>query len=85
LARILATHRFARYVERPIFVGLNGWSGSNCDVSQFGGHAYHGTPPTDALAQLRDALLQTENCGFAQVRGDQQELGVISIKVVHPH
>jgi len=40
-----------------------------------GGHAYHATMPTDALAALRDVMLETEGYGFARVCAEQQELG----------
>ena len=40
-----------------------------------GGHAYHATMPTDALASLRDVMLETEAYGFARVRNEQLELG----------
>jgi aspartate aminotransferase-like enzyme len=40
-----------------------------------GGHAYHATMPTDALVRLRDAMQETERCGFDRVRAQQQELG----------
>lgn len=40
-----------------------------------GGHAYHATMPTDALAKFRDTLLETEAYGFAKVRQEQIELG----------
>jgi aspartate aminotransferase-like enzyme len=40
-----------------------------------GGHAYHATLPTDALAHLRDAMKETEAFGFAKARAAQQELG----------
>ncbi|WP_300321782.1 alanine--glyoxylate aminotransferase family protein [Accumulibacter sp.] len=40
-----------------------------------GGHAYHATMPTDALAALRDVMVETENYGFDRVRREQQELG----------
>jgi len=40
-----------------------------------GGHAYHATMPTDALATLRDIMLETEAYGFAKVCAEQQELG----------
>ena len=32
-----------------------------------GGHAYHATMPTDALAAMRDVMLETEAYGFARV------------------
>jgi len=40
-----------------------------------GAHAYHATMPTDALAVLRDVMLETESYGFERVRKEQQELG----------
>jgi aspartate aminotransferase-like enzyme len=40
-----------------------------------GGHAYHATMPTDALAELRDVMLETEAYGFARVCAEQHELG----------
>ena len=40
-----------------------------------GGHAYHATMPTDALKKFRDVMLETEECGFDNVRASQQELG----------
>jgi len=40
-----------------------------------GGHAYHATMPTDALARFRDVMKETEAYGFAKVRAEQQELG----------
>jgi aspartate aminotransferase-like enzyme len=40
-----------------------------------GGHAYHATMPTDALAGLRDVMLETERYGFDKVHREQQELG----------
>lgn len=40
-----------------------------------GGHAYHATMPTDALAALRDVMLETEAYGFEKVCHEQQELG----------
>jgi len=40
-----------------------------------GGHAYHATLPTDALARTRDAMLETRACGLEALRSAQQELG----------
>jgi aspartate aminotransferase-like enzyme len=40
-----------------------------------GGHAYHATMPTDALAKVRDVMAETQRYGFAKVRAEQQELG----------
>ncbi|HCP79097.1 MAG TPA: aminotransferase, partial [Pusillimonas sp.] len=40
-----------------------------------GGHAYHATMPTDALAILRNAIAQTESEGLALAKNRQQALG----------
>jgi aspartate aminotransferase-like enzyme len=40
-----------------------------------GGHAYHTTMPTDALARLRDVMQETRAYGFEKVRQEQMELG----------
>lgn len=40
-----------------------------------GGHAYHATLPTDALAKFRDAMLETQSYGFDKVCNEQIELG----------
>ncbi len=40
-----------------------------------GGHAYHATMPSDALARFRDVMLETRGYGFEQLRSQQQELG----------
>ncbi|OZB58502.1 MAG: class V aminotransferase [Lysobacterales bacterium 14-68-21] len=40
-----------------------------------GGFAYHATLPTDALAQLRDAMVETMGMGLERARDAQRELG----------
>jgi aspartate aminotransferase-like enzyme len=40
-----------------------------------GGHAYHATPPTDALVALRKVMLEAEAYGFEKLRVAQVELG----------
>ncbi len=40
-----------------------------------GGHAYHATLPTDALARVRDVMFETRAYGFDKVRDEQQQLG----------
>jgi aspartate aminotransferase-like enzyme len=40
-----------------------------------GGHAYHATMPTDALARLRDVMVEAENHGFEKLCAAQLELG----------
>lgn len=45
------------------------------EAYEAGGHAYHATMPTDALAGVRDVMLETELYGFDKVRQEQWELG----------
>lgn len=45
------------------------------EAYESGGHAYHATMPTDALAQVRNVMLETEAYGFDKVRAEQWELG----------
>jgi aspartate aminotransferase-like enzyme len=40
-----------------------------------GGFAYHATLPTDALVQLRDAMVETMDLGLENARNAQRELG----------
>jgi aspartate aminotransferase-like enzyme len=40
-----------------------------------GGHAYHATLPSDALARFRDVMLETQAYGFDKIRDQQLELG----------
>jgi len=40
-----------------------------------GGHAYHATLPTDALAHTRDAMLESRAHGWEKLRAEQIELG----------
>jgi aspartate aminotransferase-like enzyme len=40
-----------------------------------GGHAYHATMPTDALAVCRDVMKEAENYGLDKLRAEQQALG----------
>ncbi|MEE3258888.1 MAG: aminotransferase class V-fold PLP-dependent enzyme [Candidatus Latescibacterota bacterium] len=55
-----------------------------CDLSKWldimaayenGGHAYHATMPTDALAIFRAVMQEIEAIGFGTVKAQQQELG----------
>ena len=45
------------------------------EAYEAGGHAYHATLPTDALARNRDAMLETRDYGFEKLRAEQIELG----------
>ena len=40
-----------------------------------GAHAYHSTMPTDSLTRVRDAMLETQACGFEKLRTQQNDLG----------
>ncbi len=45
------------------------------ETYESGGHAYHATMPTDALARTRDAMLETRACGFERLCSAQHDLG----------
>ncbi|OJX06426.1 MAG: class V aminotransferase [Burkholderiales bacterium 70-64] len=45
------------------------------EAYEAGGHAYYATLPTDALARVRDAMLETRRHGFGKARAEQQALG----------
>lgn len=47
-----------------------------------GGHAYHATMPTDALARTRDAMLETRAYGFERLRAEQLELGAAARRML---
>jgi aspartate aminotransferase-like enzyme len=53
---------------------LNKWL-QIMETFEGGGHAYHTTMPTDALARLRDVMDETRAYGFEKVRSEQIELG----------
>jgi aspartate aminotransferase-like enzyme len=45
------------------------------ETYEAGGHVYHTTMPTDALARTRDVMLETRARGFEALRQQQVELG----------
>ena len=45
------------------------------EAYEAGGHAYHTTLPTDALARTRDVMRETQARGWATLRAQQQALG----------
>ncbi len=55
-------------------IDLKKWL-SIMEAYEKGGHAYHGTMPTDSLTRLRDAMVDTERFGFDRAREAQIELG----------
>lgn len=50
-----------------------------------GGHAYHGTLPTDTLATLRDVMKETVDYGIEKVREEQWELGTRIRELLNAH
>lgn len=65
-------------------VGVTSSSSFACDLGKWheimqayenGGHAYHATMPTDALAVCRDVMREAESYGLEKLRSEQQELG----------
>lgn len=45
------------------------------ETYEAGGHVYHTTMPTDALARLREVMQETRAYGFDKVKAEQVELG----------
>ncbi len=45
------------------------------EAYEAGGHAYHATLPTDAIARFRDAVRETSDFGFERARSAQRALG----------
>jgi aspartate aminotransferase-like enzyme len=45
------------------------------EAYESGGHMYHATMPTDALLQLRDAMLEAQTRGLEALSAAQSELG----------
>jgi len=50
-----------------------------------GGHAYHATMPTEAIARLARAAAETESFGFERAKRAQQELGERVRRVLVDH
>jgi aspartate aminotransferase-like enzyme len=53
---------------------LKKWS-AIMDAYLKGGHAYHATMPTDALAKVCEVMKEAEAYGFEKLRAEQAELG----------
>ncbi len=53
---------------------LKKWLGI-METYEKGGHAYHATMPTDALAHMREVMLESERYGFERLRAEQIALG----------
>ncbi len=50
-----------------------------------GGHAYHTTLPTDALAATRDVMLESRAYGFERLRAEQWDLGTRVREMLEQH
>jgi len=70
----LAEARLAETTSNSFAVDLKKWRAIMA-AYEGGGHAYHATMPTDAIAGFRDAMLETKAMGFAEAKAAQWELG----------
>jgi aspartate aminotransferase-like enzyme len=69
-----ARARVAQTASTSFAADLNKWLQIMAAYTA-GGHAYHATLPTDALIQLRDAILEAEAVGFSALEEAQWLLG----------
>lgn len=69
-----ATERVKATQSSSFAADLGRWLGI-MEAYEGGGHAYHATLPTDALAAFADAVAATEAFGFAAARTAQLKLG----------
>ncbi|HUN94132.1 MAG TPA: aminotransferase class V-fold PLP-dependent enzyme [Burkholderiaceae bacterium] len=69
-----AHQAIANTTSTSFAVDLKKWL-SIMEAYEKGGHAYHATMPTDALARTRDQMLETREAGFEKLRAQQVELG----------
>jgi aspartate aminotransferase-like enzyme len=69
-----ASERLAATTSSSFAADLRKWR-QIMEAYENGGHAYHATMPTDALARVRDMMLETERDGFETTRARQLELG----------
>ena len=69
-----AEGRLADTVSDSFALDLKKWR-AIMKAYEDGGHAYHATLPTDALAGFRDAIHETRDMGFAVARAAQFDLG----------
>jgi aspartate aminotransferase-like enzyme len=58
---------------------------SMMEAYERGGHAYHATMPTEAIARLARAAAETESFGFERAKRAQQELGERVRRVLVDH
>jgi aspartate aminotransferase-like enzyme len=69
-----AVERLEATTSTSFAIDLKKWL-SIMQAYEAGGHAYHATLPTDALAKFRDVMLETRDYGFDKVCEEQRELG----------
>ncbi len=69
-----AAERLEETSSNSFAIDLKKWR-SIMAAYEGGGHAYHATMPTDAIVQLRDAMLETQSHGFEAMKAAQWELG----------
>ncbi|MDB5895278.1 MAG: class aminotransferase [Rhodoferax sp.] len=70
----LARQRIEQTTSSSFACDLKKWL-QIMEAYEKGGHAYHATMPTDALAVLRDVMQETRAYGFEKVRAEQSALG----------
>ncbi len=70
----LARERIDATASSSFSLDLKKWL-SIMETYEGGGHAYHATYPTDGLVQLRDAMDELREFGFARAKAAQAELG----------
>ena len=70
----LARQRIEGTTSSSYAIDLKKWL-QIMEAYEGGSFAYHATFPTDALANVRDVMLETRAYGFAKVKAEQQELG----------
>lgn len=69
-----AEARLAETASNSFALDLKKWR-AIMEAYEKGGHAYHATMPTDAILGFRDAMLETQEIGFAEAKAAQWALG----------
>jgi len=69
-----ALERLATTTSTSFALDLRKWL-QIMQAYESGGHAYHATLPTDSLTRFRDAMLESAQVGFDELRTRQLELG----------
>ena len=66
--------RLAETTSNSFAIDLKKWR-AIMEAYEKGGHAYHATMPTDAIAGFRDAMVETKAMGFEAAKAAQWALG----------